>query len=68
MPSHISPSAIIKYSRKLYLLANSLLGNSLVGMSLAYPMGWVMCSLLMTVCYLRSPLCRRAKAPAEPAA
>ena len=54
--------------RQLYLLANSLLGNSLVGMSLAYPMGWVMCSLLMTVCYLRSPLCRRAKAPAEPAA
>lgn len=47
--------------RQLYLLVNSLLGNSLVGMSLAYPMGWVMCSLLMTICYLRSPLCRKAK-------
>ncbi len=54
--------------RQLYLLVNSLLGNSLVGMSLAYPMGWVMCSLLMTVCYLRSALCRKPKSPAEPAA
>ncbi len=31
-------------------------------MSLAYPMGWVVCSIAMYVCYKRSALCHPEKA------
>lgn len=42
--------------RQGYLLAAKLLGNSLTAVSLAYPMGWVMCSILLTIFYRRSAL------------
>jgi putative MATE family efflux protein len=42
--------------RQLFLLVNRLLGNSFIGVSLAYPMGWVLCSTLLTICYRRSGL------------
>ena len=51
--------------RQLYLLASRWLGNPFVMVSLAYPAGWVMCSVLITICYRRSILFR---APAPTAA
>lgn len=45
--------------RQIYLFVAKQLGNSLLAISLAYPMGWVMCSILVTVFYRRSLLCRR---------
>lgn len=51
--------------RQLYLLTSRWLGNPFVMVSLAYPAGWVMCSILITICYRRSILFR---APAPNAA
>lgn len=42
--------------RQLYLIINSLLGNSFIAVALAYPVGWVLCSALLTALYLRSEL------------
>ncbi|MDO4573374.1 MAG: MATE family efflux transporter [Clostridia bacterium] len=56
--------------RQAYLLAASRLGGGFLAIALAYPIGWVLCSLLMTIAYRRSELCRPEKnaAPAgEPA-
>ena len=50
--------------RQLYLYVNQLLGNSFLAVALAYPVGWTLCSILLAVLYLRSPL---FKAAAEPA-
>lgn len=48
--------------RQCYLFANKMwLGNTLNGMALGYPMGWVMCSLLMTVLYYTNRVFRRKK-------
>ncbi len=44
--------------RQLYLFVNDLLGGSFIGMSLAYPMGWILCSILLTIFYRRSKLCK----------
>ncbi len=43
--------------RQAFLLFNKfVLGNSVLGVTLAYPMGWVLCSTLLTICYRRSAL------------
>ena len=42
--------------RQIYLFVNRLLGNSFLAVSLAYPVGWVLCSTLLTILYFRSPL------------
>jgi Na+-driven multidrug efflux pump len=56
------PVAIMLFSfvvfRQLYLFVNKLLGNSFVVVALAYPAGWALCSVLLTLLYLRSRLCR----------
>ena len=44
--------------RQLYLFVNNLLGNAFVPVALAYPVGWALCSILLTVLYLRSDICR----------
>ncbi|MDD3214105.1 MAG: MATE family efflux transporter [Eubacteriales bacterium] len=44
--------------RQIYLYVNGLLGNSFVAVTLAYPVGWALCSLLLTILYRRSELCR----------
>ena len=49
--------------RQFYLLANKFLGNAFVPVALAYPMGWVMCSLLMVFFYRRSVLCHTRQQP-----
>lgn len=57
-----SPMMIMLFAfvlfRQLFLLGNQLLGGDFVGVALAYPMGWVMCSSLLALYYRRSPLCR----------
>ncbi len=54
--------------RQIYLYINNLLGNAFVPVALAYPVGWALCSALLTVLYLRSELCtqKRRLAHAEP--
>lgn len=42
------------FFRQAYLFVNRLLGNSFMGVTLAYPMGWVVCSVLMVLFYWRS--------------
>ena len=39
--------------RQAYLFINRQLGNSFLGVTLAYPMGWVVCSVLMVLFYQR---------------
>ena len=45
--------------RQAYLFTAKQLGNSLTAISLAYPVGWMMCTALQAVAYRRSILCRR---------
>ncbi len=45
--------------RQAYLFTAKQLGNSLTTISLAYPVGWMMCTALQAVAYRRSILCRR---------
>ena len=40
--------------RQIYLFVNRQMGNSFLGVTLAYPMGWVVCSVLMVLFYRRS--------------
>ena len=56
-PTIIMLSSFVVF-RQLYLMVNKLLGNSFLGVSLAYPIGWIVCSLLITLCYRRSKLCK----------
>lgn len=51
--------------RQIYLYVVKLLGNNLNFIALAYPVGWVMCSLLLMVVYHRSELCRSEAQPAN---
>ena len=51
--------------RQIYLYVVKLLGNNLNFIALAYPVGWVMCSLLLMVVYHRSELCRSKAQPAN---
>jgi len=48
--------------RQIYLFITKLLGAGFVAVALAYPMGWIVCSSLLTICYLHSDLYRRKKA------
>lgn len=45
--------------RQIYLYVGKLLGGGFLLVALAYPLGWVVCSILMIVVYRRSALCRR---------
>ena len=47
--------------RQIYLFAGTRLGGGFVTVALAYPMGWVVCSLLMAICFRRSALCHPEK-------
>ena len=49
--------------RQGYLFAVRQLGNSLTMVAMAYPFGWILCSVLLYVCFRRSLLCH---APAQP--
>lgn len=62
------PTAIMLFSfvifRQAYLFVNRLLGYHFALTALAYPMGWLVCSILMNIAYRRSPLVRYAAAHA----
>lgn len=49
------------FFRQLYLYVNMLLGNAFIPVALAYPVGWGVCSLLLTILYMRSELNRPKK-------
>lgn len=44
--------------RQIYLYVSTSLGGGFVAVALAYPLGWVVCSLLITITYFRSRLFR----------
>jgi len=50
--------------RQVYLFANkTFFGNTLNGMALGYPMGWILCSLLMMLLYYTRPIFRKKDQP-----
>lgn len=56
-----APMLIMLFSfvgfRQLYLYVTSVIfGQNLLAVSLAYPMGWIMCSMLLYICYRCSKL------------
>lgn len=57
VPTIIMLSSFVLF-RQIYLYVVKLLGNSFVAISLGYPVGWIVCSTLMIVFYLRSSLHR----------
>lgn len=48
--------------RQIFLFVGTKLGGGFLLVSLAYPMGWVVCSIAMYVCFKRSALCHPEKA------
>lgn len=42
--------------RQIYLYVTKQLGGGLLAVALAYPMGWILCSLLMAILYFRSAI------------
>ena len=48
--------------RQLFLFVVKLLGHSLIGVSMAYPAGWIMCSTLLFLFYRKSALYRAGEA------
>ena len=51
--------------RQLYLLVTRLLHLGFVSVALAYPMGWLLCSTLLIICYRRSVLFRPVEEPVQ---
>lgn len=49
--------------RQIYLFVNRLLGGEFLAVALAYPAGWVLCSILMTIFYKHSALCAAEPLP-----
>ena len=43
--------------RQIYLYVSRLLGGGFLAVALGYPLGWVVCSVCMGICYSRSKLC-----------
>ncbi len=54
--------------RQLYLYVTSVLSGSRVFVALAYPIGWILCSALLFICYRRSQLFRQKEPNAKNAA
>ena len=49
--------------RQIFLFVNSLLGGSFLGTALAYPAGWVLCTILLTIAYRRCKLFKLQDVP-----
>jgi len=50
--------------RQTYLFViKNFFGNPLTGIAVAYPVGWAMCSLLLTIYYRTTILGKRSAAP-----
>ena len=56
-PMYIMLGSFVLF-RQAYLAVTKLLGSPFVMVALAYPMGWICCSILMFLAYRRSPICR----------
>ena len=67
----VTPTVIMLCSfvafRQIYLFVFRQLGMGFVPVALAYPVGWVLCSLLMIIFYRRSDLCRLPDDAPQPA-
>ena len=55
VPMIIMLSSFVVF-RQIYLYVTKLLGVGFLAVALAYPVGWVLCSLLMSICYLHSAI------------
>lgn len=45
--------------RQIYLKVSTMYGGGFLAVALAYPLGWVVCSVLLAICYRRSVLFRQ---------
>ena len=61
MPTVIMLASFVVF-RQIYLAMTKALGAGFVAVALAYPMGWIMCSTLLVIRYLHSPLVKGQKA------
>ncbi len=62
IPMLIMISSFVLF-RQIYLFVNRLFGGAFLAVALAYPAGWVLCSILMTFFYKRSALCAAVPPP-----
>ena len=61
VPTIIMLSSFVVF-RQIYLFVNkTFFANNFTGLSLAYPMGWVVCSILIVIYYHTSVLCHPEK-------
>ena len=58
-PMYIMLGSFVLF-RQAYLAVTKLLGSPFVMVALAYPMGWICCSILMFLAYRRSPICLKS--------
>ena len=58
MPTVIMLISFVVF-RQIYLAVTKVLGAGFVAVALAYPVGWILCSTLLIIRYLRSPLVSR---------
>ena len=57
MPTVIMLASFVVF-RQIYLAVTKALGSGFVAVALAYPVGWILCSTLLVIRYLQSPLVR----------
>ena len=55
MPTVIMLISFVVF-RQIYLAVTKALGAGFIAVALAYPVGWILCSTLLIIRYLRSPL------------
>ena len=60
MPTVIMLASFVAF-RQVYLAVTKALGAGFTAVALAYPVGWILCSTLLVIRYLRSPLVRGAQ-------
>ncbi len=60
MPTVIMLISFVAF-RQVYLAITRALGAGFLAVALAYPVGWILCSTLLVIRYLRSPLVRGEK-------
>ena len=66
MPTVIMLISFVAF-RQIYLAVTKALGAGFLAVALAYPVGWILCSTLLVIRYLRSPLVtgKMRNSPAE---
>ena len=64
MPTVIMVASFVVF-RQIYLAVTKALGAGFLAVALAYPVGWILCSTLLIIRYLRSPLVRGKKREPE---